>query len=74
VTLSYVFSKKLEIKIELLFNKRLVVNYKSKSQQRSNLISAALIKKISKIPSGGYMGAIYAPTIAQDFGDILTPI
>jgi hypothetical protein len=51
-----------------------VVNYKSKSQQRSNLISAALIKKISKIPNGGYIGAIYTPTIVQGFGKILTPI
>jgi hypothetical protein len=51
-----------------------MVNYKSKSQQRSNLISAALIKKISKIPDGGFIGAIYTPTLAQDFGEILTPI
>jgi hypothetical protein len=56
-----------------LLTKTLIVEYKSKSQP-SKLISAALIKKISKNLIGGYMGAIYTPTIVQDFGDILTPI
>ncbi|OYD88651.1 hypothetical protein CDG77_22590 [Nostoc sp. 'Peltigera membranacea cyanobiont' 213] len=49
------------------------LKYKSNSQP-SKLISAVLIKKISKIPHGGYIGAIYTPAIVQDFGEILTPI
>lgn len=61
------------IKTELLFDKKLTVKYKLNSQL-FKLISAALIKKISKVPLRGYIGAIYTPTIAQDFGDILTPI
>jgi hypothetical protein len=56
-----------------LLTEILTVKYKSKSQP-SNLLSAALIKKISKILDGGYMGAICTPTIVKGFDDILTPV